>query len=109
MRRYIDADDAIYRLEKLSYGDSQPKAIRRAGKYLNAFANEQPADVEEVRHGTADIIAENAGIDDAINVSECSCCERTILTWGGEYPQFCSHCGAKMDGGNSENEIGVGE
>ena len=47
-KRYIDADDAIYRLEKLSYGDSQPKAIRRAGKYLNAFANEQSADVEEV-------------------------------------------------------------
>lgn len=52
MPRYIDVDDAIYRLNKLSYLDNQPRAIRRAAKYLDEYANEMLiADVQEVRHG----------------------------------------------------------
>ena len=97
MSRYIDADDAIYRLEKMSYSDSQPKAIRRAGKYLNAFANEQPADVEKVRHGEW----LPAGICRA-----CSECDFYVYNTAFEEPAFyhqcyhyCPNCGAKMDGG----------
>ena len=52
MARYIDADDAIYRLNKLSYLDNQPRAIRRATKYLDEYANEVlTKDVQEVRQG----------------------------------------------------------
>lgn len=88
MSRYIDADDAIYRLEKLSYGDSQPKAIRRAGKYLNAFANECPADVEKVRHGHWSHIRKVV-LDE---IGTCSVCgERR------DVDRYCSNCGAKMD------------
>ena len=99
MSRYIDADDAIYRLEKLSYGDSQPKAIRRAGKYLNAFANEQPADVEEVRHGRWK--EWNYPGEEYV---ECSACftryyQDDLLMGTEVYPLYCPGCGARMDGG----------
>lgn len=83
MGRYIDADDAIYRLEKMSYSDSQPRAIRRAGKYLDAFANDEAADVEKV-----------------VRCKDCKF--RYTQTCFAKHEtadnDFCS-CGAKMDGG----------
>lgn len=50
MSRYIDADAAIYQLSKWAMLDSQPRAFKRCITYLNAFADKQPADVQEVRH-----------------------------------------------------------
>lgn len=98
MSRYIDADDAIYRLEKMSYFDSQPRAIRRAGKYLDTFADDEPADVEEVRHG------EWVPVEQLLK--NWSTGERTKIT-AGYYCSECGHeekvkyrycnCGAKMD------------
>ena len=40
MGRTIDADDAIYMLNKIADIDNQPRAIRRAAKHLSRFADE---------------------------------------------------------------------
>lgn len=94
MPRYIDADDAIYRLNKLSYSDNQPRAIRRAAKYLDEYTNEAPAaDVQEVKHGKRiKIYRGNGPLYDEATV--CSICGHTV--W--EHNKYCSYCGAKMDG-----------
>lgn len=100
MPRYIDADDAIYRLNKLSYSDNQPRAIRRAAKYLDEYTNEAPAaDVQEVKHAYWMLHIEGyPEYDDTCNEYECSNCGcYDIFSPSKEVP-YCWHCGAKMDG-----------
>ena len=40
MSRTINADDAIYMLNKMADIDNQPRAIRRAAKHLSRFADD---------------------------------------------------------------------
>lgn len=106
MSRYIDADKMIEDTEAMRV-ISDAITIDGIIKYINENAT---ADVEEVRHGTADIIAENAGIDDAINVSECSCCEmnQKLLPRCGDCHFFekCSQVCIGLDENETFAEIG---
>lgn len=90
MTKYVSVDEAIYRLQKMADIDNQPRAIRRAAKYLAKFAEECPADVEEVRHG--EWLESNKW-------QPCSeCHKRGKRSW-----KYCPNCGAKMDGKEQTN------
>jgi hypothetical protein len=66
-------------------------------RFCNYFKNK--ADVREVKHGKWKM-----GIDEAdYEYGTCSVCG--YIEWDafghGDYPFFCSRCGAKMDGGKN--------
>lgn len=98
MSRYIDVD----KLQETVYKRVNNPAIRG---WLNSLINEQPtADVKEVKHGQ--------WIEDKKDSSsQCSVCgwytdyDYDYVTnngLGNDDFLFCSHCGARMDGGNEE-------
>lgn len=94
MPRYIDVDDAIYRLNKLSYLDNQPKAIRRAAKYIDEYANEAPtADVQRVIHGEWHTKQRGYEQDDRF---VCSICGEDTE----DKSPYCPWCGAKNEWGD---------
>lgn len=96
MPRYIDVDNAIYRLKKLALHDSQPRAIIRGARYLAEFAEEATPDVQEVKHGKwAFVITTDFGCNEL--AYECSLCGEKVVLLSPKTITFCPNCGAKMD------------
>ena len=89
MARYIEVEYAIYRLHKMATIDGQPRAIRRAARYLEQYADEVNLDVQEVKHGKW---------VNRHNKTACNLCGEVNFLM----PNYCPNCGAKMDG--KENE-----
>lgn len=96
MARYIDANKLQKDFEKVAdepdymhEGETWQTGIYMAG----TITDTQPtADVVEVRHGKWDV---NVGMN--FNTERiCRNCKRRIE---GNYWNYCSNCGAKMDGG----------
>ena len=87
MADYIRRDDAL------------EITTRTCGDYATAFSEIRKlpaADVAEVVHGRwakDDFLS-----DDVNNAEKCSQCGK-LIGWFGNLPNYCSNCGAKMDGG----------
>lgn len=87
MDEYIERELAI---EALSRGEGCGNVCRRAIERILS------ADVAPVRHGRwIEKEKYTFGI-----MYDCSLCENRILDNGHSW-NYCPHCGAKMDGGNS--------
>lgn len=95
MKEYIDR--AKYR-ERLSNLESWCQDLRKPGltQALQMFDEIPAADVVPVVHGRWNVI-EGRRLDNAI----CSNCGRRFQAYYGAY-SFCPNCGAKMDGGESD-------
>ena len=95
MKEYIDR--AKYR-ERLSNLESWCQDLRNPGltQALQMFDEIPAADVVPVVHGRWNVI-EGRRLDNAI----CSNCGRRFQAYYGAY-SFCPNCGAKMDGGESD-------
>ena len=104
MARYIDVETLEGKIneaqERLSSTDDKMWEINKP--YFKGLAwarsyieNQPTADVVEVKHGEWDV---NVGMN--FNKERiCPICKKRIES---NYWEFCSHCGAKMDGGNAE-------
>lgn len=91
MSKYIDAD----KLQETVYKRVNNPAIRG---WLNSLINEQPtADVKEVKHGQWSPFPayKNNYTGICYECTECGCNDT-------EPTNFCSNCGARMDGGVKE-------
>ena len=96
MARYIDADDAIYELERIFPVDDFKKIIR-------AISRTHTADVRENIHGYWIPPA----FDYAWYYAKCSVCGYEDRDYHGkkENPvlkKYCSNCGNPMDGASME-------
>ena len=91
MSKYIDADELTERIWR--------EAVDTREKIAEIIANEPAADVAPVRHGRwvphVDYLE--------VKCSECGFCVKVDMvdqiTKEKGLPNFCPHCGAKMDGG----------
>lgn len=90
MARYIDVENVDLETIHTSHMGYSSKAD------ISDWLNEQPtADVEEVKHGCWKV---NVGMN--FNKERiCPICGEEIK---GNHWNFCSNCGAKMDGGKAE-------
>ena len=99
-KKYIEVADLVYHLQKNATIDSQPRAIRRAAKMAEKFAEMYPADVEEVKHGEwKEIIDEKEDLFFRQKFY-CSACGEWN-TYG--MTAYCPKCGARMDGKNGKD------
>ena len=100
MSRYIDADNLIIKMDRwyekmcLKYGETDQFNMGYA-EGITAIENAPSADVVEVRHG--EWIDDNTWSADMLHY-RCSICGN----YEGCKTNFCSNCGAKMDGERSE-------
>ena len=99
MTDYIRREDALFALRKAERGGSMTALTRLERAY--AEIREMPAaDVSEVVHGQWYLL------DDCANAGVyCSACGRRVQREEFAYKKlrskYCPHCGAKMDGGDS--------
>ena len=92
MPRYIDADAALKRFEEM-HGDESELLNCYNADWIVSFIETQPtADVQEVKHGTW---GKSLFAKDFFRCSLCS------AVWNRKF-EYCPHCGAKMDGGESK-------
>ena len=93
MARLIDADNLIKDIEIAKsthrYEDIGCRCFRRGMDRAIRIARQQPT-VAPVKHGHWKFAKD-------VYVS-CSVCGVTILLFNAENPNYCPHCGAKMDG-----------
>ena len=92
---YINRDLAVYLLNKFASSDNQPRAIRRAAKYLQKF----PA--SDVRQNVFGRWIYNETND----IFECSVCKGAAPR--NDYP-YCHWCGAYMKSPVMENPADKG-
>lgn len=85
----IDADSLINELEALadSYVDNN---CRQQGVDAAIEVVRKQKSVDPVKHGHWKFAKD-------VYIS-CSVCDATILLFNAENPNYCPHCGAKMDG-----------
>lgn len=101
MSRYIDADKVLaeFPIRRNHYDEKNGNihfinGIETVMEYIDTVADEQPADVQEVKHGKwIDYGWRNRGFD-AFHIFKCSECNRGKI----KTSRFCPNCGAKMDG-----------
>lgn len=103
MPKYIDADKLNGKLMDEYYGMISDESIK-IYKIMQMLDNAPTADVEEVKHGRW-----RYKLLDNFKKVECTC---THCGWRGidNYDsyvdisdfEYCPHCGAKMDGGESK-------
>lgn len=89
-------DEYIKRSEALEI------TTRTCGDYAAAWSEIRKlpaADVAEVVHGRW--IKDDFLSDDVNNAEKCSQCGE-LIGWFGNLPNYCPHCGAKMDGGDND-------
>lgn len=104
MSRYIDADAALKRFEEIHGNESELLNCYNADWIVSFIETQPTADVQEVKHGRW----KYKTLDNFRKV-ECTC---THCGWSGieNYDsyvdisdfEYCPHCGAKMDGGESK-------
>lgn len=104
MSRYIDADAALKRFEEIHGNESNLLNCYNADWIVSFIETQPTADVREVRHESW----KYKTLDNFRKV-ECTC---THCGWSGveNYDsyvdisdfEYCPHCGAKMDGGESK-------
>lgn len=92
---YIDRDLLLKDIEEsvvfsVRAGVPSPE-LRGARKIINRIKNAPTADVVEVKYGEWEW-------DERFSDYTCSLCHNWDLTT----PNYCSNCGAKMDGGKEE-------
>ena len=94
--RLIDADALVEDIkseidgDKEIYPDDKSSIIFRAGmKNVIGIVKNQDS-VDPVKHGHWKFAKD-------VYIS-CSVCDATILLFNAENPNYCPHCGAKMDG-----------
>ena len=90
MARLIDADQ--FKAKLLSFMDRKSTTPSDTDCILDGVINlleEQPT-IDPVKHGHWEFAKD-------VYVS-CSVCGVTILLFNAENPNYCPHCGAKMDG-----------
>ena len=94
MARYIDADLLIKNIANIT--DLRTLSTKTIGEAIN---NTPTADVVEVKHGEWIEVDDGVLIGDGKHI-ECSECG----TWAKDKQKsnYCSHCGAKMDGERRE-------
>lgn len=103
MSDYIDRDELIKHIKDLPtwWGDDSVGCAFYLTRAITSIENAPAADVQEIKHGEwikMDIIPDNVDY-------YCSKCRNFIdIATGRETPIdrgffYCSHCGAKMDGG----------
>ena len=93
MPRYIDADEALLELDKELVSDEFNYAVR-------AISRVKTADVVERKKGRW---IKNDFYEDALMCSRC----RAYIDkedWSRHYFYFCFHCGAFMEGMDTEEE-----
>ncbi len=105
MPRYIDADALKETLKNLEARGNNMRYVQGLQDAIDGFfsqiiVDEPTADVEPVRHGRW-----GDSFDGITPV--CTVCGRTHSCFN-RTPEFCPHCGAKMDGG-AENEQDSGQ
>ena len=91
--RLIDADQ--FKAKLLSFMDRKSTTPSDTDCILDGVLNlleEQPTETSEswVKHGHWKFAKD-------VYIS-CSVCDATILLFNAENPNYCPHCGAKMDG-----------
>lgn len=100
MARYIDADKVLaeFPIRRNHYDEKNGNihfinGVETVMEYIDTVADEQPADVQKVKHGRWI----QRGYPKY--VYGCSKCSRTIECWSEPENRFpYCHCGAKMDG-----------
>ena len=102
MARYIDADKMEYDVLHLDVDVAEHKC-KDYESYING-ANQFRHQVKvELRHTpTADVVEVKHGEWIDLNITEwqCSECNYRVERWNNT--PYCPHCGAKMDGGDSQ-------
>ena len=99
MSRYIDADALLNHLpDDLPYKASVKRVLIQA----------PTADVVEVKHGNF-IIRDVKGLETEVRCSVCNSKDYypNKISWMIRYPNYCSDCGAKMDGERREDTDGT--
>lgn len=92
MSRYIDADAALKRFEEI-HGNESDLLNCYNSDWIVSFIETQPTvDVQEVKHETW---GKSLFAQDFFRCSLCS------AVWNRKF-EYCPHCGAKMDGGESK-------
>ena len=92
MSRYIDADAALKRFEEIHGNESDLLNCYNADWIVSFIETQPTADVQEVKHGT---LGKNIFAQYFFMCSLCS------AVWNRKF-EYCPHCGAKMNGGESE-------
>ena len=91
--RLIDADKFILALMDASLSSVDEDTI------LDLVDSVPIVDVAPVVHGRW--IKDDFLSDDVNNAEKCSQCGE-LIGWFGNLPNYCPNCGAKMDGGDSD-------
>lgn len=97
MSRYIDAYAALKRFEEIHGNESDLLNCYNADWIVSFIETQPTADVQEVKRGRWAHLGEDEWF--------CTCCGFVITTegsWEEPAEKYCSNCGAKMDGGESE-------
>lgn len=90
MAKYIDAETLIDELKSAG-------VICGFGEFL--IERQPAADVQKVKHGKW--IRVESSDTQTNKAYKCSHCKRLQYYIPCDRPQYCSHCGAKMDGENA--------
>ena len=97
MDEYISREALLKAVEKMDRLDKETNTQYEYDKegYILLIQNAPAADVEEVKHGYWYEIDSDVGWE----LVGCSVCRKEYsLCEGEDKPNYCPHCGAKMDG-----------
>lgn len=99
MSRYVDADKVLaeFPIRRNHYDEKNGNihfinGVETVMEYIDTVADEQPADVQEVKRGKWILKYIGAG-----HYWECSVCNGDLVN-RSERMHYCPYCGAKMDG-----------
>ncbi len=108
MPRYIDADKVLQYPLRRDYCDKEHadphfiNGVESVMEYIEYLAEEEPTDVQEVKHGIWEYDKE-ASIPHIERIYRCSVCHKGEAWGETEKTPYCPECGAKLDGENDEN------
>ena len=102
MARYIDAEEAMKRIDKL-FIIGWPERNEGVGEAQKVLLDMPAADIQEVKHGKWVVRKRHEHYPSGKPYDEnvCPFCKRTDHNGDGIY---CGYCGAKMDQEESENK-----
>lgn len=89
MAEYIERETAKRAFQNMDAGSRVPSTLLTPEEFAEYLDEIPAADVVPVKHGH--------WISVKYKCSECG-----ALVWGNDF-NFCPHCGAKMDGGDSND------